>query len=197
MTHNNYAFQGFNKDIMARAMGRDLEISTKQSIEMSSYLRHRKVSQAKKLLIDIIAQKKALPFTRFTNGLGHKPGKLASGRYPVKTSQAFIGLLDSVEANAQTKGMNTSNLEIIHICAHRASSPLHQGRHSGRAFKRTHVELVVQESSAKLKTGAKNAAPKKAAKNKETPKTDKPADKVAQKPVESPKVHESKTEGKK
>ncbi len=203
MTQNNYAFQGFNKDLMARAMGRDLTISTKQAIEMCNYLRNRKVLQAKTLLTEILAQKKALPFKRFTNGLGHKPGKMASGRYPVKASRAFMGLLESVEANAQTKGLNTSELDIIHLCAHKASSPLHHGRNYGREFKRTHVELVVQESSAK-KVEKKKAVSAKAPKKDEIkdeiksdlkPEAPKAETKVEEK-TEAPKKEEPKSEPK-
>jgi large subunit ribosomal protein L22 len=152
-----------------RALGRDLAISSKQAIEICNYLRHRKVAQAKMLLEQVMEQKQALPFKRFTDGLGHKPGKMASGRYPMKASKAFIGLLESVEANAQTKGLNTNELEIIHLCAHRAHSPVHYGRNQGREFKRTHVEIVVQETAGKGKKNEQKKEVKKEAKAEPKP----------------------------
>ncbi|MBU2561289.1 MAG: 50S ribosomal protein L22 [Nanoarchaeota archaeon] len=162
MASYNYAFQNFNEELMARAVGRDLGISTKQSIEICNYLRHRKLEQAKRLLEEVIGKKRAIPFKRFTNGLGHRSGKIAAGRYPLKACTAILKLLESTEANAQTKGLNTGELEIIHICAHRASQPVHYGRHHGREFKRTHVEVVVQETVAKKKgeKQGKEAEPK-------------------------------------
>ncbi|MBW2965411.1 50S ribosomal protein L22 [Candidatus Woesearchaeota archaeon] len=170
---SKYAFQGFNKELMARAVGRDLSISAKQAIEICNYLRHRKLVQAKNLLQETIDMKKPIPFKRFTNGLGHRRGKLASGRFPVKASTALLKLLDSVEANAQTKGFNSSELEIVHMCAHKASSPVHYGRNYGREFKRTHVEVVVQET------------PKKEKGKKQEKKSEKPAKPAAEaKPVE-------------
>ncbi|MBI5880864.1 50S ribosomal protein L22 [archaeon] len=115
MAEYKYAFQGLNKELIARAVARDVEASTKQSIEICNYLRHRKLAQAKATLERVILKEQAIPFKRFMNALGHKPG-MASGRYPIKASKIFLKLLESVEANAQTKGLNTSNLEIVHIC---------------------------------------------------------------------------------
>ena len=149
MAEQKYAFEKFNNELMARAMGRDTAVSTKQAIEISNYLRHRKLTQAKALLESVIQKKHAIPFKRFTDGVGHKPGKMAAGRYPIKASRVFLKLLESVEANAQTKGLNTSELEIVHICAHQAHRPVHYGRNSGREFKRTHIEVVVQETAGK------------------------------------------------
>ncbi len=195
MTKNKYAFGKFNSELMARALGRDVAVSTKQSIEIANHLRHRKLTQAKSLMEMVIQKKHAVPFKRFTDGVGHRPGKLASGRYPVKAAKAFLNLLESVEANAQTKGLNTSELEIIHICAHKAHSPVHYGRHSGREFKRSHIEVVVQETAGKKK-GAKKEEKKEEkkepAKNKEKAEP-KPA--PAAKPAEPKK--EEKQEAKK
>lgn len=178
MAEHRYAFQKFNKELMARAIGRDTAVSTKQAVEISNYLRHRKVSQAKNLLEMVMQKKHAIPFKRFTDGLGHKPGKMASGRYPIKASKVFLKLLESAEANAQTKGLNTGELEIVHICAHQAHRPVHYGRNSGREFKRTHIEVVVQETAEKKreKKEEKKQA-KEAATVKEKPKKErKPAE---------------------
>ena len=151
MPQYKYAFKAYNKELMARAVGRDVAISVKQAIEISNYLRNRKLAQAKMLLEKVIEKKQAVPFKRFTNALGHRPGKMTSGRYPVKASQEFLNLLEAAESNAQIKGLNTSELQIIHLCAHKAHSPVHYGRHSGREFKRTHIELVLQETVTKEK----------------------------------------------
>jgi large subunit ribosomal protein L22 len=160
MAEYKYAFQKFNKELMSRAVGRDLGISSKQSIEICNYLRHRKLQQAKKILERVIAQEQAIPFKRFTNGLGHKPGKMSAGRYPLKASEAILNLLESAEANAQAKGLNTGELEIIHMAAHRAAKQMHYGRHHGMKFKRTHVEVVLQETAKDAAKVAKKDKPK-------------------------------------
>lgn len=171
MTENKYAYQGFEKDHMARAVGKDLSISTKVAIEVSSFLRNKKLSRAKDALNNVLKFKEAIPYKRFTDGVGHRPGKLAAGRYPQKAATAILALLESVEANAQGKGLNTSNLVIIHICAHQAHQPMHQGRQRRRSFKRTHVEVVVKEGEKKQ--DAKQT--KKPVSEKPIPKTAEPA----------------------
>ncbi len=178
MTENKYAFQGFEKDHMARVIGKDLSISTKVAIEISSYLRNKKLSRAKDALTNVLKFKEAIPYNRFTDGVGHRPGKLAGGRYPQKASKAILDLLESVEANAQVKGLNTSNLVIIHICAHRAHQPMHQGRQRRRSFKRSHVEVIVKEGEKK--------------ENKQAKKQDKKQDDKSSKPVEKNQSVENK-----
>jgi large subunit ribosomal protein L22 len=156
MAEYKYAYQGFRKELMARAVGRDLSISPKVAIEICNYLRHRKLTQAKSILERVMEEKQAIPYRRFTNGPGHRAGKMTTGRYPFNASKAILSLLESVEANAQSKGLNTGELEIAHICAQRAAEPRHYGRSSGRSFKRAHVEVVVMETPKKEQSkGAK------------------------------------------
>jgi large subunit ribosomal protein L22 len=170
MAEYKYAFQGFSKELMAKAVARDVETSTKQSIEICNYLRHRKLAQAKTILERVMRKEQAIPFKRFTNALGHKPG-MASGRYPIKASKTFLKLLEAVEANAQTKGLNTGNLEIAHICCQKAAKQRHHGRSGGRKFKRSHIEVVVQEASKEeKKQEGKEGKKEKQAKPKEKKK---------------------------
>jgi large subunit ribosomal protein L22 len=164
MTAYKYALQKIENDTTAKAVARDAEMSAKVAIEMCNYLRHRKLAQAKMLLEEVLAMKRAIPFKRFTNGVGHRRGKMASGRYPQHGSEIFLKLLNSVEANAQVKGLNVTELEITHICAQRASRPMHQGRSAGRYFKRAHIEVAVKETPAEKETENKQKAPKKAKK---------------------------------
>ena len=143
---NNYSAKGYNKENMARAIGRSLPISFKQSIEICNFIRNKKVNYAKDVLSKIANQEQAVPFKRFNSGIGHKKNMMA-GRYPKKTSTKILDLLNHVEANAQFKGLNTANLVITHINANKASKVTHFGRKRSREAKRTHVEIVVQEKT--------------------------------------------------
>jgi len=133
----------------ARAVLRDAPISSKQAIEVCSVLRNKSVEYAKNFLEEVIAKKRAVKFSRFTEGAGHKTG-IGPGKYPIKTSQHLLKLLNSVESNAISAGLST-DLKIVHLSAQRASSPWHMGRQRRRQMKRTHVEIVVQEIEAKSK----------------------------------------------
>ncbi len=163
-----YAFADYNKELMARAAGRDLPISTKQSIEICNNIRHKQLKQVKRILEDAITERRAIRYTRFNKNIGHKPG-MAAGRYPIKAATNILAVLKSAEANAQVKGLNTKNLCVVHVCAHKAARPLHYGRQRGTAMKRTHVEIILQEKAQETKEKKTHEQQtKKEAKQKET-----------------------------
>ena len=150
---SNYSVKEYNKENMARALGRSLPISFKQSIEICNFIRNKKVDYAKNTLNKVIHQEIAIPFRKFNADMGHKK-KIMAGRYPKKASMKILSLINHVEANAQFKGLNTSNLIISHINANKASNVMHFGRKRGRKAKRTNVEIIVQEDMDK-KSGKK------------------------------------------
>ncbi|MAG50158.1 50S ribosomal protein L22 [archaeon] len=166
-----YAIQNYKPEHMARVLGRDLSISTKQSIEMCNFIKKKKVKDAKKLLGKVMENKLAVPYKRFNKNIGHKPG-IAAGRFPQKTTENMIKLLDEVETNAQNKGLNVDDLYIMHICAHKASAPWHYGRQRRRKMKRTHIEIVVEEKEDKKNT--KREAPKEVSKEPKKEEKKKP-----------------------
>ncbi|MBN1275176.1 50S ribosomal protein L22 [Candidatus Woesearchaeota archaeon] len=166
MADYTYAYQGSGQDA-ARAVLKDAPISTKAAIELCNHLRGKRTDAAKAYLERVIKRQEALPFKRFTNGVGHKRG-IAAGRYPEKASKAFIDLINMAEANASQQGLAT-DLLIKHLAAHLASRPFHFGRQRRRQTKRTHVEIVVVEAP-----GAKRKA-KKATKTAQPPATKKEA----------------------
>lgn len=140
----------------ARATVRDAPVSTKQAIELCAFLRGKSLDRAIGLCQAVIAKREAVPFTRFTNGLGHKPGRMASGRYPTKAASTMLALLQSVQANAQNEGL-TGTLKITHLACNRASRPMRNRLKYRGEFKRTHLEVQVTEVAEK-KTPAKKAS---------------------------------------
>ena len=165
MARYNYAFKDW-KENMVKSVARDIAVSTKAAIEVCNFLRGRNLAQAKRLVEEVVAMKRAIPFKRFTNGVGHKPG-IAAGRYPQILSKHMLKMFKEAESNAQIKGLG-DNLLIVHLCAHKASSPMHQGRQRRRSMKRTHIELVVEEleSEKKVKKAVKKETPKEIAEDK-------------------------------
>lgn len=135
---------------MARVVGRDIGISTKQSMMISNMLRNKSLVKAKNYLKEVMKKKTAVPFTRFNMDMGHKKGGIGPGRYPVKACGIIFKLLESVESNAQFKGLNTNDLYISHIIPQRAAAQHRQGRRPGRKMKRTHLEIVVEERAEKI-----------------------------------------------
>lgn len=131
----------------AKAVGISLPISRKHGFAICRAIRGLDLPKAKKFLENVVLFKQPVPFTRFTDGVGHRPG-IAAGRYPVKASSHVLELLKSVEANAQVKGLSTANLVIKHIVAQKAPSVMRSGRRQ-RDAKRTHIEVVVEEVKKK------------------------------------------------
>lgn len=139
-----YTYTNYSKEHMAKAVGTALPISFKQSVEICRFIKNRNVNEAKKMLHDVTEKKAAVPFKRYNWDLGHKK-KIGPASYPEKASKEFIRLIESVEANAQFKGLNTSNLIIAHVSAHKAGKAWHFGRKTRRKMKRTNIEIVVEE----------------------------------------------------
>lgn len=129
----------------AKASGRDLGISTKDSVVICDFIRGKNLDKAKKILIDAIELKKAVPYKRFNKDLGHKPG-IMSGKYPVKSCKEILKLLISAEANAKNKNLDLNSLRVKEIIANKASRPFHYGRFRGRKMRRTHIDITLAEA---------------------------------------------------
>ena len=122
-----------------------IPVSTKSSVEVCNLLRFKSLQKAKNILLRVIEKKAAVPFKRYNRDVGHKPGNIAAGRYPVKVSQYLLKLLNSIEANADYKGLDSKNVKIIELKANLGSRPWHSGRKRRRKMKRTHIIIQVKE----------------------------------------------------
>ena len=171
MTKTNYSYKNLDNHT-AKAFGKDLGISTKVSINIAKKIRGMKVAKAVAYLERVTQLTQAVPYTRFNDGVGHRKGKMASGRFPVKAADAINKVLKSAIANAANLNMS-DDLVIESIVANKGGSRFHFGRQRRRAMKQTHIEIVLREVEEKAK-----------------PKT-----KVTEKKVEKPKA-ETKVESK-
>jgi len=148
MAGYNYTFQEYDEKKMARAVGVSLPISHKQAVEICRHLKERPVARAKAILDNVLKKKEAIPYRRFNQDTPHKPG-MAAGRYPQISSKEILKLIESVEANANAKGIS-NDLFITHMNAHKASASPRSGRTPGEA-KRAHVEIVIEEKKIEKK----------------------------------------------
>lgn len=152
----------------ARARADNVPVSTKQAIEICRFLRGRDVEKATQILERVMKKEQAIPFRRFTNALGHKPG-MAAGRYPQKASQEILKIISNAKANASANGM-TGSLVIEHIAANRAHQPLRNRAKQRVEAKRTHIELTLVEREVKKSSAEKPSAKETAAKKAEPAK---------------------------
>jgi len=129
----------------SKVSAKNLAISPKHAMEICTFIRSKNIQKARKQLELVLKKEVAVPAKRFKKTRAHRKGRLSSGFYPQKATKQILELLDSLEANAQGKGMNVNSLIITKAVANRASRPWHFGRQRGIKMKRAHVELVAEE----------------------------------------------------
>jgi hypothetical protein len=81
-----------------------------------------------------------------------KPFGVTRARWPVKSAEILIGLLKNAEANADTKGLDTSNLVIKHIQVNQAPK---QRRRTYRA----HGRVCTHDLARSLKPNMSRSTP--------------------------------------
>ena len=74
----------------ASVYGKDIPISTKHAIEICNFIRGKSIPQSKRMLKEVLGMKIAVPFKIYKRNVGHKPGRMAAGRYPTKASHLLI-----------------------------------------------------------------------------------------------------------
>jgi len=134
-----------SKENYATVNGRDLPVSTKHCIEICNFIRGKGLLQSKELLQKAIDQKIAIPFRVHKRDISHKPRKAGPGRYPAKACKAVLGLLESLETNAQNKGLDTASLYLKEIVPNKSSNVWHYGRQRRRKMKFTHIFMKTEE----------------------------------------------------
>ncbi|MFA5173773.1 MAG: uL22 family ribosomal protein [Candidatus Pacearchaeota archaeon] len=123
------------KKTEAKVSGRDLPISTKHAIAICDYIRGKDIETAIKMLEPVLTLKKAIPMK---GEIGHRKGKMMTGRYPINAVEEIIKLLKSLNSNAIANELEIEKY-VLYCKPNVASRPYKKfGR--GR-FKRSHVEL--------------------------------------------------------
>jgi len=108
------------------------------------------------------SKKQAVPFTRFTGGIGRHaqlkqrkvPG--SKGAWPQKATKVILDLVVNAEANADMRGLDVEDLSVVHTQANRASPTRRRtyrahGRINPYMSSPCHVELVLSEKVESVK----------------------------------------------
>merc|ERR1712225_213851 len=138
----------------ARSRGSYLRVSFKNTRETAQAINGWKVQRAIKYLENVQEFKECIPMRRYAGSTGRSAqGKnfgVSKARHPVKSASFLLDLLKNAEANADTKGLDTSNLIVKHIQVNQAPK---QRRRTYRAHGRInpymsnpcHVEMILTE----------------------------------------------------
>ena len=136
-------------DKYAKSFGRDLPVSLKDSVNLCRALRGMKLEDAKDFLEDVIKRERPVPYFRYLDSISHRKG-MGPGRYPVKEAKYILKVLENAEANAENKELDTENLYIMHIAAHKGRIrksyiPRAYGRSTEIRRDRVHIEVILEE----------------------------------------------------
>ncbi len=139
-----------NPGTSSRAMGYELHISPKHSREICSKIKKMRTSAAKQYLEDVISLKKAVPFKRYNGGVGHRRGRMAAGRYPVRAASEILTVLINAENSAEDKGLEPDRMRIAHIATKKGRTirgimPRAMGRATAKNTETVTVEIILEE----------------------------------------------------
>ncbi len=143
----------------AKASGREIRVSHKAAREVCRTIKGKTLNNAKAYLRDVIDKKKPVPFRRYKKKLGHRHGieKAFAGRYPIKTAQQILHVVEAAEANAENKGLDVDRLRILHAAAYPGTklkqyTPRAHGRSSPKYETTTHIEIFLEEKPGQGET---------------------------------------------
>jgi large subunit ribosomal protein L17e len=160
-----YASNPTNEAKSAKSRGSFLRVSFKNTREAAQAVNGMKLDRAITFLENVKEKKEAVPMRRYAGSTGRtaqgKQFGVTCARWPVKSAEFLLGLLHNAEANADMKGLDTSNLSISHIQVNQAPK---QRRRTYRAHGRInpymsnpcHIEVVVSENDEAVQKASDN-----------------------------------------
>jgi len=127
----------------------------------------------------LLKKKQTIPFRRFTGGVGRsaqaKMHNAVQSRWPKKSCEFLLGLLNNAESNAELKGLDVEALHVSHIQVNRAPKGRRRtyrahGRINPYMSNPCHIELILSEKEAPVKKPSsveeEDKRPKKVSKKK-------------------------------
>jgi large subunit ribosomal protein L22 len=114
-----YSMQLADESKIAKASLREVDASPKWTREVCAAIKGMYVEDAKRLLEDVVARRRMIPYRRYKKLRAHHSETKGPGGYPVKPARLLLKLLESLEANAEFKGLDTSRLKIVHAAVHK------------------------------------------------------------------------------
>lgn len=133
---------------IAKAIGKELPISTKKSVEVCTALRGMNVEDAKELLEEVIELRRVIPYRRYRKTISHKKGGVAGG-YPVRVAKAILKVLEDAQANAEVNELDPEAMRIEVIAAHRGRTtegfkPRARGRTTKWDKETVNIEVILR-----------------------------------------------------
>jgi len=119
MPHWGYSLKELDEARTVKASLREVDVSPKWSREVCRAIIGLTIPEAKRLMEDVIAMRRMIPYRRYKKKRAHHAQTKGPGGYPVKVARYMLKLLESLEANADFKGLDPDDVVIIHAAAHK------------------------------------------------------------------------------
>lgn len=105
----------------AKAMGRELDVSKKDTVEVCRHVKGMPLEEAQKTLRAVADGEEPVPLKKHNSGSGHTSGVEGwdAGGFPKKASEALLDVLYNAESNAENQGYDTEEMVVDHIAAHK------------------------------------------------------------------------------
>ncbi|KAJ5247382.1 NAD-dependent D-isomer specific 2-hydroxyacid dehydrogenase, partial [Penicillium chermesinum] len=155
-----YARQDIPNAKSARARGSYLRVSFKNTRETAQAVKGMNLQKALVYLDNVKNKTMAIPMRRYAGSIGRtaqgKQFGVSKARWPVKSAEFITDLLKNAEANADSKGLDTSNLVIKHIQTSQAPASRRRtyrahGRINPYMSQPCHIELILTEAAEEVK----------------------------------------------
>ncbi|OMJ12359.1 60S ribosomal protein L17 [Smittium culicis] len=155
-----YSATPANEDKSAKSQGSYLRVHFKNTVEAANAIKGRKLLNAISYLNDVKEHKQCVPFRKFHGGSGRTAQasafKTTKGRWPEKSANFILGLLQNIKSNAEQKNLELDAMVIKHIQVNAAPK---QRRRTFRAHGRInpymsnpcHIEIIASEELNQIK----------------------------------------------
>jgi len=152
MPHWEYSVKELDETRTVKASLREIDVSPKWSREACRAIVGLTIPEARRLMEDVIAMKRMIPYRRYKKKRAHHAQTKGPGGYPVKVARHMLKLLDSLEANAEFKGFDPDEVVIVHAAAHKARRlrkfmPRAFGRATPYDKQLVHIEVIGEVKS--------------------------------------------------
>jgi large subunit ribosomal protein L17e len=110
----------------AKAKGTHLRVHFKHCREIGHAIKGMTLNKAKAYLENVLVFKAAIPFTKYTGGIGrHAVGKQYNApgdkvSWPLKATKTFLDLLVNIRSNAEVQKLDLDKVKITHVNANQA-----------------------------------------------------------------------------
>eukprot|EP01083_Nonionella_stella_P064213 167166_1 len=157
-----YSATAENPEKTCKTRASNLRVHYKNTREAAHVLKGMKLKRAQRYLNEVIGHKDIVPFKVHTGGIGRhaqtKKWKCSQGRWPEKSCRFLLNILQNLESNAESQGLEVEQLTISHVQVNRAPK---QRRRTYRAHGRInpymsntcHVEMMASEPIAEVNKG--------------------------------------------